>query len=239
MISTLNVQHLESLNDVITQITGTVQRETVPDAIVRRADQIELVDMSPEALRRRMAHGNVYPAERIDAALSNYFRPGNLGALRELALLWVADRVEESLSTYLAAHGITETWETRERIVVGITGRRGGDMLIRRAARMAGRVGGDLVGVHVYVRRRTGHRRRRAPVGAASAGRAARRSRSRRCRAVTRRGSGLVRARREGNAAGAGRQSSQPMARAGARLVRRSGAAGRRPARRAHHRRPG
>jgi two-component system sensor histidine kinase KdpD len=81
--------------------------------------------------------------------LSNYFRPGNLGALRELALLWVADRVEESLSTYLSAHGITETWETRERIVVGITGRIGGDTLIRRAARMAGRVGGDLVGVHV------------------------------------------------------------------------------------------
>jgi two-component system sensor histidine kinase KdpD len=149
VISTLNVQHLESLNDVITEITGTVQRETVPDAVVRRADQIELVDMSPEALRRRMAHGNVYPAERIDAAMSNYFRPGNLGALRELALLWVADRVEESLATYLADHGITETWETRERIVVGITGRRGGDILIRRASRMAGRVGGDFMGVHV------------------------------------------------------------------------------------------
>ncbi len=149
VISTLNVQHLESLNDVIAEITGTVQRETVPDAIVRRADQIELVDMSPEALRRRMAHGNVYPAERIDAAMSNYFRPGNLGALRELALLWVADRVEESLANYLTEHGITATWETRERIVVGITGRRGGDMLIRRAARMAGRVGGDFVGVHV------------------------------------------------------------------------------------------
>ncbi|MEY2522079.1 MAG: two-component system, OmpR family, sensor histidine kinase KdpD, partial [Ilumatobacteraceae bacterium] len=149
VISTLNIQHLESLNDVITEITGTVQRETVPDAVVRRADQLELVDMSPEALRRRMAHGNVYPPERIDAAMSNYFRPGNLGALRELALLWVADRVEESLATYRSSHGITDTWETRERIVVGITGRRGGDMLIRRAARMAGRIGGDLVGVHV------------------------------------------------------------------------------------------
>ena len=103
MISTLNIQHLESLNDVITEITGTVQRETVPDAVVRRADQLELVDMSPEALRRRMAHGNVYPPERIDAAMSNYFRPGNLGALRELALLWVADRVEESLATTAAA----------------------------------------------------------------------------------------------------------------------------------------
>ena len=150
VISTVNVQHLESLNDVITEITGTVQRETVPDAVVRRADQIELVDMTPEALRRRMAHGNIYPAERVDAALSNYFRPGNLGALRELALLWLADRVEESLASYLEAHGIRKTWETRERIVVGITGKPGGDVLIRRAARMAGRVGGDLVGVHVF-----------------------------------------------------------------------------------------
>ena len=97
VISTVNVQHLESLNDVVERITGVVQRETVPDAVVRAADQIELVDMSPEALRRRMAHGNIYPPERVDAALANYFRPGNLGALRELALLWVADRVEESL----------------------------------------------------------------------------------------------------------------------------------------------
>ena len=151
VISTLNIQHLESLNDVVARITGVTQRETVPDAIVRRADQIELIDTTPEALRRRMAHGNIYPAERIDAALSNYFRPGNLGALRELALLWVAGRVEESLSNYLDAHGITDVWETRERVVVGITGAPGADRLIRRASRMAGRVGGDLIGVHVAV----------------------------------------------------------------------------------------
>jgi len=149
VITTLNIQHLESLNDVVTRITGVAQRETVPDAIVRAADQIELVDMSPEALRRRMAHGNIYPAERIDAALGNYFRPGNLGALRELALLWVADRVEDTLDSYLEAHGIAQAWETRERVVVGITGAPGGDRLIRRAARMAGRVGGDLLGVHI------------------------------------------------------------------------------------------
>ncbi|MCU1361027.1 MAG: histidine kinase [Ilumatobacteraceae bacterium] len=149
VISTLNIQHLESLNDVVTRITGMVQRETVPDAVVRRADQIELVDMSPEAVRRRMAHGNIYPAERVDAALSNWFRPGNLGALRELALLWVADRVEESLSSYLVDHGITDAWETRERVVVGITGGGGGEALIRRAARISGRVGGELIGVHV------------------------------------------------------------------------------------------
>ena len=151
VISTLNIQHLESLNDVILRITGTTQRETVPDVLVRRADQLELVDMAPEAIRRRMAHGNIYPAERIDAALANYFRPGNLGALRELALLWVADRVEESLHSYLDAHAISNSWETRERVVVGITGIPGGEDLIRRAARMAGRVAGEFVGVHIAV----------------------------------------------------------------------------------------
>ena len=151
VIATLNIQHLESLNDVISRITGITQRETVPDDVVRRADQLELVDMTPEAIRRRLAHGNIYPADRIDAAMANYFRVGNLGALRELALLWVADRVEESLHGYLEAHGIAGTWETRERVVVGITGRPGGEALIRRASRMAGRVSGDLIGVHVVV----------------------------------------------------------------------------------------
>ena len=97
VITTVNIQHLESINDVVQQITGVPQRETVPDQIVRRAEQIELVDMTPEALTRRMAHGNVYQLDKIDAALSNYFRPGNLTALRELALLWLADAVEENL----------------------------------------------------------------------------------------------------------------------------------------------
>ena len=151
VVSTLNIQHLESLNDVILRITGTTQRETVPDHVVRRADQLELVDMTSEAIRRRMAHGNIYPPERIDAALANYFRPGNLDALRELALLWVADRVEESLQGYLESHAIDHSWETRERVVVAITGIPGGEVLIRRAARMAGRVGGDFVGVHIAV----------------------------------------------------------------------------------------
>jgi len=149
VISTVNIQHLESLNDVVNQITGVIQRETVPDAVVRAADAIELVDMSPEALRRRMAHGNVYAPEKVDAALGNYFRVGNLAALRELALLWVADRVEDSLQSYMAAHGIAGTWETRERVVVALTGAPGGEQLIRRAARMAARAKGDLLGVHV------------------------------------------------------------------------------------------
>jgi two-component system sensor histidine kinase KdpD len=150
VISTVNVQHLESLNDVVGKITGVPQRETVPDAVVRAADQVELVDMTAEALRRRMAHGNIYPADKIDAALNNYFRPGNLTALRELALLWLADKVDEGLQRYRAAHGIHDTWEARERVVVALTGGPEGDTLIRRAARIAARsTGGELLVVHV------------------------------------------------------------------------------------------
>ena len=151
VITTVNIQHLESLNDVVAKITGIVQRETVPDEVVRRANQIELVDMTAEALQRRMAHGNIYPPEKIDAALANYFRPGNLTALRELALLWLADRVEEGLQRYRAEHGIGGVWETRERVVVALTGGPEGDTLIRRAARIATHAGGggDLLAVHV------------------------------------------------------------------------------------------
>ncbi|MEV4708648.1 DUF4118 domain-containing protein [Actinoplanes sp. NPDC049316] len=150
VLTTVNVQHLESLNDVVTQITGTQQRETVPDAVVRAAEQVELVDMTPEALRRRMAHGNIYQPEKIDAALGNYFRTGNLTALRELALLWLADKVEDQLDKYRADHKIDATWETRERVVVALTGGPEGDTLIRRAARIAARSkGADLMAVHV------------------------------------------------------------------------------------------
>ncbi|MFF1903379.1 ATP-binding protein [Kitasatospora sp. NPDC058218] len=150
VVTTVNIQHLESLNDVVQKITGIPQRETVPDEVVRRADQIELVDMAPQALRRRMAHGNVYRAEKVDAALSNYFRVGNLTALRELALLWVAGRVDEGLRDYRASHNIDRVWETRERVVVALTGGPEGETLIRRAARISDRTaGGDLLAVHV------------------------------------------------------------------------------------------
>ncbi|WP_066360384.1 sensor histidine kinase [Herbidospora mongoliensis] len=150
VITTVNVQHLESLNDVVQEITGVPQLETVPDEMVRQADQIELVDMSPDALRRRMAHGNIYAPEKIDAALSNYFRIGNLTALRELALLWVAGKVDEQLDRYRAEHGIRGTWEARERVVVALTGGPEGDTLIRRAARIADRSkGADLLALHV------------------------------------------------------------------------------------------
>jgi two-component system sensor histidine kinase KdpD len=150
VISTVNVQHLESLNDVVEAITGVPQHETVPDAVVRSAEQVQLVDSTPEALRRRMAHGNIYRPDKVDAALNNYFRPGNLTALRELALLWLADSVEVGLQRYREQHGIASTWETRERVIVALTGGPEGDTLIRRAARIAARAGThELMAVHI------------------------------------------------------------------------------------------
>ncbi|GAC67274.1 sensor histidine kinase [Gordonia soli] len=149
VLSTINIQHLESLNDVVQQITGVVQRETVPDEVVRAADQIELVDIAPQALRQRLAAGKVYPDGRIEGALANYFRQGNLTALRELALLWLADQVDDNLSDYRDAHGITETWEARERVVVALTGGPESATLLRRARRIASRSSAELVVVHV------------------------------------------------------------------------------------------
>ncbi|OBB57803.1 histidine kinase [Mycobacterium sp. 852013-51886_SCH5428379] len=149
VISTVNVQHLESLNDVVTRITGIEQLEKVPDDVVRAADQIELVDITPEALRRRLSHGNVYAAERIDAALSNYFRRGNLTALRELALLWLADQVDAALARYRSDNRITDTWEARERVVVAVTGGAESETLVRRASRIASRSSAELLVVHV------------------------------------------------------------------------------------------
>ncbi|MGO4385722.1 ATP-binding protein [Specibacter sp. RAF43] len=150
VLSTVNIQHLESLGDVVSAITDVRQVETVPDDIVRRADQIHLVDISPELLRQRLGDGKIYAAEKIDAALSNYFRLGNLTALRELALLWLADRVDEGLAKYRAEQGIEASWPARERIVIGLTGGPEGEALIRRAARILKRVsGGDLLAVHV------------------------------------------------------------------------------------------
>lgn len=149
VVTTVNVQHLESLNDVVTQITGIEQQEKVPDEVVRAADQIELVDITPEALRRRLAHGNVYAPERIDAALSNYFRRGNLTALRELALLWLADQVDAALEKYRADNKITATWEARERVVVAVTGGPESETLVRRASRIASKSSAELMVVHV------------------------------------------------------------------------------------------
>ncbi|MEO7077572.1 MAG: DUF4118 domain-containing protein, partial [Rhodococcus sp. (in: high G+C Gram-positive bacteria)] len=149
VVSTLNVQHLESLNDVVEQITGVPQRETVPDSVVRGAEQIELVDVAPEALRRRLSHGNIYAAAKVDAALSNYFRQGNLTALRELSLLWIADQVDAALAKYRSSHDITDTWETRERVVVSVTGGPESETLLRRASRIASKSSAELMVLHV------------------------------------------------------------------------------------------
>ncbi len=150
IISTVNIQHIESLNDVVLQITGVPQRETIPDEVLRRADEIELVDITPQTLRERLSEGLVYPHSRIDAALSNYFRLGNLTALREIALLWLADEVDSALKKYRTEHGIDSTWETRERVVVALTGGPEGETLLRRGARIAARSAGrELIAVHV------------------------------------------------------------------------------------------
>ncbi|MET3923284.1 DUF4118 domain-containing protein [Arthrobacter sp. UYEF20] len=150
VLSTVDVQHLASLSDVVSAITGVRPAQTVPDAIARRAEQIQLVDVSPDVLRQRLADGKIVAKDRIDSALSNYFRPGNLAALRELALLWLADRVDESLASYRQGNGIEGSWPARERIVVGLKGGPEGEALIRRGARILNRVnGGDLLAVHV------------------------------------------------------------------------------------------
>jgi two-component system sensor histidine kinase KdpD len=165
VITTVDIQNLESVSDVVEKITGVVPHDSVPDVVVRRAEQVELVDITPEALRRRMAHGNIYGADEIDASLSNYFREGNLAALRELALLWLADRVEDSLQRYQDEHNIIEHWETRERLIVAVTGHDSDEALLRRASRIASRAGADLVAVHVVNARA----RRLSPVDASIA----------------------------------------------------------------------
>ncbi|WP_249713989.1 ATP-binding protein [Rhizomonospora bruguierae] len=150
VISTLNIQHIESLNDIVEQITGVPHRETIPDEVLRDADQIEVIDLDPKALRDRLAGGLIYPAEQVTAAMSNYFRLDNLTALRELALLWLADEVDQTLQNYRAEHGIDSAWEARERVVVTLAGGPEGETLVRRGARIAARSGGgELLAVHV------------------------------------------------------------------------------------------
>jgi two-component system sensor histidine kinase KdpD len=150
VLSTLDITHLASLSDAVSSITGTRPTQTVPDEVARRAGQIQLVDISPELLRRRLADGRIVPADRIDAALAGCFLPGNLAALRELALLWLADRVDEGLARYREGNGIEASWPARERVVVGLAGGPDGEVLVRRGARILHRInGGDLLAVHV------------------------------------------------------------------------------------------
>ena len=149
VITTVNIQHLESIADEVEHMTGAPVRERVPDWVVRKADQIELVDSSPEQLRRRMLHGNIYPKERTSRALNSFFRTDNLIALRELALRFLADETDEELLEHLRRHESNVVWETCERIMVAVTTVPGTDGLLRRAARMAARLKGELDVVHV------------------------------------------------------------------------------------------
>jgi two-component system sensor histidine kinase KdpD len=149
VISTVNIQHLESIADAVEQITGVAIRERVPDWVLRKANQIELVDSSPEALRRRMLHGNIYPAEKVPQALTHFFSTDNLIALRELALRFLADETEEELLDHLQRRRTEAPWETNERILVAVTSAPGTDHIVRRASRMAARIKAPLHALHV------------------------------------------------------------------------------------------
>jgi two-component system, OmpR family, sensor histidine kinase KdpD len=150
VITTVNIQHIESVADAVERITGVSVRERVPDWVVRRADQLELIDSSADQLRRRMLHGNIYPESKVPAALNGFFRAENLAALRELSLRFVADETEEELLEYLRSKGAGgELWETTERIMVAVTGAPGNAAVIRRAARIATRVKAPLIAINV------------------------------------------------------------------------------------------
>jgi two-component system sensor histidine kinase KdpD len=149
VISTVNIQHLESIADAVERITAVPIRERVPDWVLRKANQIELVDSSPEQLRRRMLHGNIYPAAKVPQALTHFFRTDNLIALRELALRFLADETEEDLLEHLTRYQTEVLWETSERILVSVTTAPGTDAIVRRASRMAARIKAELHAVHV------------------------------------------------------------------------------------------
>jgi two-component system, OmpR family, sensor histidine kinase KdpD len=151
VVTTVNIQHLESIADEVEQMTGAKVRERVPDRVVRQAGQIELADSSPEQLRRRMLHGNIYPKEKIPKALTHFFQTDNLMALRELTLRFVADESDEELLEHLQRRQPPVVWETTERIMAAVTTAPGTDELLRRAARIALRVRGELDVVHVAV----------------------------------------------------------------------------------------
>jgi two-component system, OmpR family, sensor histidine kinase KdpD len=159
VIATVNIQHLESIADAVEEITNTQIRERVPDWVLRKADQIELVDSSSEQLRRRLLHGNVYPAEQIPQALDNFFRRDNLTALRELALRFLADESDVELLNYLHGRESASRFDTHERLLVAVTTAPGTDAIVRRASRMASRIKADLQALHIV----THDKRRRSP----------------------------------------------------------------------------
>jgi len=149
VLSTVNVQHFESLNDTICQITGVCVRETLPDRVLDEADEVELVDIPPDALMNRLKRGAIYAPEKVDQALSNFFRRGNLVALRELSLRKAAEEVDDDLEQFIASHDVDKTWGVVERVLVTVTPRQQSAKLIRRGYQLADRLGGDLWAVHI------------------------------------------------------------------------------------------
>jgi two-component system sensor histidine kinase KdpD len=149
VVSTLNIQHIESIAPTVRAITGITVRETVPDWVPLSATETVMVDLTPEALVNRMRRGDVYGVDKVEQSLKNFFRRGNLIALRELALRQVAEQVDRSLESYMDAKQIRENWNVRERMAVCVSGSPSGQYLIARAARMARRLDAELYVVHV------------------------------------------------------------------------------------------
>ena len=149
VLSTMNVQHLESLNDTVHDITGIWVRETVPDHVLREVDEIMMIDIPPRALINRLERGDVYPKDKVDQAMRNWFREGNLNALREIALREIAHEVDENLTTYRKEKHISEVWNAHDRVMVCISPTHNSMRLIRRGWRTAQRHKGDVVGVYV------------------------------------------------------------------------------------------
>ena len=151
VLTTMNVQHLESVAPSVQRISGITVRETVPDWVMKRVREVVMADLTPEALQTRMRRGDIYPLDRAEKALSNFFRPGNLIALRELALQEVAQEVDRSLETYLDQEGGARRLGVRERFAVAISSNPAAQQLIARAARMAKRLDGELYVVYVDI----------------------------------------------------------------------------------------
>jgi two-component system sensor histidine kinase KdpD len=149
VLSTVNVQHFESLNDTVCNITGICVRETVPDRVIDEADEVELVDIPPDALLNRLKRGAIYAPAKVDQALSNFFRRGNLVALREMALRKAAEEVDDDLDEFLASHDVDKTWGAVDKVLVAVTPRRQSSKLVRRGYQLAHRLSGDLWVVHI------------------------------------------------------------------------------------------
>ena len=149
VVTTLNIQHIESIAPIVRSITGIVVRETVPDWVPLTATETVMVDLTPEALQNRMKRGDIYASEKVERSLKNFFRRGNLIALRELALRQVAEQVDRSLESYMEAQDIRKNWGVRERMAVCLSSNPAGQYLVARAARMARRMDAELYVVHV------------------------------------------------------------------------------------------